>query len=100
MRISEDDRIGRWQVTHIVAAFDEPFRLLAVCRTVFRDGLIEAHQRSAAAMSKENHFGNAGLLAHEFHGRFDIQRRLFPSHLAFIVLKSGVETKREKATAG
>src|SRR5213593_317896 len=100
MRIRENDRIGRGQHTQIVATFDEPFRPLAVSRTGFRNGLVEAHQRSTAAVPEKNNFRNPGLAADELHGRLDVQWRFFPAHLAFIVLKSGVEAKGKKAAAG
>ena len=97
--VGEHDRIGRRQPPQIVTAFHQPLRLLTVRRAVFRDRLIEAHQRSAAAMAKQDNLGDPGLAANEFDRCFHIQRRFLPAHLAFIVLKSRVEAKCEKAAA-
>ena len=51
-------------------------------------------------MTQQDNLSDTGLAAHEFDRRLHIERRFLPAHLTFIVLKSGVETEREKAAAG
>jgi hypothetical protein len=51
-------------------------------------------------MPKQNDLRDPRLATNEFDRCFHIERRFFPTDLAFIVLKSRIEAKREKAATG
>src|SRR5215471_4389480 len=100
MGIGEDDRIGGSEPVQIAAALHQSFWSLAISRSFLCNRLIEAHQRSAAAMPEKNHLRDAGLTACEIDRRLYIERYVLPPDRRFIVLESRVETERKEAARG
>ena len=99
MGIGEDDRIGGFEPVQIAAAFDQSFWRLAISRSFLCHRLIEAHQRSSAAMPEKNHLRNAGLSTHEIDGCLHIERYFLPPHRRLVVQEPGVEAKGEEAAS-
>src|SRR5215510_12379007 len=72
--IGEDNGVSRPEAVQIAAALHQSLRRLAVPRPFLCDCLVEAHQRSTAAVTKKNHLRDSGLAAREIHRRLYVER--------------------------
>ena len=61
----------------LVRALHQPLGFLAIPDAVLRDGLVEAHGRAAAAVTEQQHLGDARLFAQELDRRLDVERDVF-----------------------
>src|SRR5262245_43040836 len=96
MSVHENDPVRARQPGQVVAASSELLWPLAIGRAFLGDRLIEAHRRSAAAMSEEDYFRDPGLFPEELYAGLHIEGDIFPHHRRLVVVETRVHCEDQK----